>query len=103
MSAVFARPLLATEHTEYDSGSEPLALALARRCGTPLAVVLPLISNPEYEAQAPAQAQRAEAEAALALQALRQMAQAAGVACSPTCWSARWCAMSSRMPRAASS
>jgi nucleotide-binding universal stress UspA family protein len=79
MSAVFARPLLATEHTEYDSGSEPLALALARRCGTPLAVVLPLISNPEYEAQAPAQAQRAEAEAALALQALRQMAQAAGV------------------------
>ena len=80
MSAVFARPLLATEHTEYDSGSEPLALALARKCDAPLAIVLPLLSNPEYEAQAPALAQRAEAEAAAALQALRQMAQAAGVA-----------------------
>ena len=80
MSAVFARPLLATEHTEYDSGSEPLAIALAAKCGAPLAIVLPLLSNPEYEEVAPQLAQRAEAEAAVKLQALRQMALAAGVA-----------------------
>ena len=80
MSAVFARPLLATEHTEHDSGSEALALALARTCGAPLAIVLPLLSNPEYEEVAPQLAQRAETEAAAKLQALREMAQAAGVA-----------------------
>lgn len=80
MSSVFARPLLATEHTEYDSGSEPLALALAGKCGVPLAIVLPLLSNPEYEEIAPQLAQRAETEAAAKLQVLREMAQAAGVA-----------------------
>ncbi len=80
MSTLFARPLLATEHTEYDSGSEPLALALASRCGAPLAIVLPLLSNPEYEEVAPQLVQRAEAEAAGKLQALRRMAEAAGVA-----------------------
>ncbi len=79
MSTVFARPLLATEHTEHDSGSEALALALAGRCGAPLAIVLPLLSNPEFEEVAPQLAQRAETEAAAKLQALRQMAQAAGV------------------------
>lgn len=80
MSAVFARPLLATERTEYDSGSEALALALARICGVPLAIVLPLLSNPEYEEVAPQLAQRAETEAAAKLQVLREAAQAAGVA-----------------------
>lgn len=79
MSAIFVRPLLATEHTEFDSGSEPLAFAVAAKCGAPLAIVLPLLSNPEYEALAPQLAQRAEAEAATKLQALREMAQAAGV------------------------
>lgn len=80
MTAVFARPLLATERTEYDSGAEPLALALARKCGAPLMIVLPLVSNPEYEALAPQLAQRAETEAAAKLQTLREMAQEAGVA-----------------------
>ena len=80
VSQIFSRPLLATEHTEFDSGAEPLALAMAAKCGAPLAVVLPLLSNPEYEALAPQLAQRGEIEAAAKLQALRQMAQAAGVA-----------------------
>ncbi len=80
MSAIFARPLLATEHTEQDTGADALALALARKCGAPLAIVLPLFSNPEYEEVAPQLAQRAETEAAAKLQALREMAQAAGVA-----------------------
>jgi hypothetical protein len=41
---------------------------------------MPLYSNPEFEAGAPAQAQRAEREAAARLVALRQQAEAAGVA-----------------------
>ncbi len=80
MSTVFTRPLLATEHTDFDSGAEALALALARTCAAPLAIVLPLFSNPEYEEIAPQLAQRAETQAAAKLQALREMAQAAGVA-----------------------
>ncbi|TXT36738.1 MAG: Universal stress protein UspA-like protein [Comamonadaceae bacterium] len=50
MAELFTRLLLATEHTEYDTGAEAMALALARRCQLPLATVLPLVSNPEYEA-----------------------------------------------------
>ena len=37
MSAVFHHLLLATEHSEFDSGAEALAFALARRCQLPLA------------------------------------------------------------------
>jgi len=80
LSTLFERPLLATECTEYDSGSESLALALATRFGLPLAIVLPLLSNPEYEEIAPQLAQREEAQAAAKLQGLRETAQAAGVA-----------------------
>lgn len=80
MSSTFTRLLLATEHTEHDRGAEALALALARRCDLPLAIVLPLLSNPEYEEVAPQLVQRAEREAGAKLDELRQMAQAAGVA-----------------------
>ena len=80
MNSVFVRPLLATEHTDQDSGAEALAMALARRCDTPLAVVLPLLSNAEYEEVAPQLAQRAEQAAAAKLQVLQAMAQTAGVA-----------------------
>ncbi len=52
----FARILLATEHTEFDVGAERVAFELARRCGVPLAVVIPLESNPEFEAAAPERA-----------------------------------------------
>lgn len=79
MNTVFTRLLLATQHTEQDRGAEALALALARRCGKPLAIVLPLLSNAEYEAAAPQLSERAEREAAAQLQALQAVADAAGV------------------------
>jgi nucleotide-binding universal stress UspA family protein len=79
MAEVFTRPLLATERTEFDTGAERLALAMARRCGHALALVLPLTSNPEFEAVAPELALRAERDAAAKLARLRSQAQAAGV------------------------
>jgi nucleotide-binding universal stress UspA family protein len=80
MSQVFTRLLLATEHTEFDSGAESLALSLAKRCQLPLATVLPLASNPEYEALAPEIAARAEREAAEKIAKIRANANALGVA-----------------------
>lgn len=80
MAQLFARLLLATEHTEFDSGAEQVALALAQRCQLPLTTVLPLLSNPEYEALAPQIAARAEQEAATKIVRLREQAHAAGVA-----------------------
>jgi hypothetical protein len=64
MSQLFTRLLLATEHTEFDTGAERLAISMAQHCQLPLAVVLPLVSNPEYESLAPEIAMRAELEAA---------------------------------------
>lgn len=79
MAHVFQRLLLATEHSEFDSGAEALAIALACRCGLPLAGVLPIVSNAEYESLAPELAAAAEAEAATRIHALLARAQAAGV------------------------
>ena len=58
MSGTFSRLLLATEHSEFDAGAEALAFAMARRCGLPLAAVLPVSSNPEFEVVAPELAAR---------------------------------------------
>ncbi|HET9820564.1 MAG TPA: universal stress protein [Burkholderiaceae bacterium] len=80
MDFPYRRPLLATEHGEFDVGAEALAFALARRHALPLDAVLPLPSNPEFEATAPAQAARAEAQAATSRIALQQQAAAQGVA-----------------------
>jgi nucleotide-binding universal stress UspA family protein len=80
MSTVFQRLLLATEHTDFDAGAERLAMELARRCGLPLSAVLPLVSNPEFEALAPEIAARAEQDAATKMTQLRELAQASGVA-----------------------
>ncbi len=77
---VFSRLLLATEHGEFDRGAEGLALALAGRNALPLAAVLPLASNPEFEAVAPAWAARAEAAAAARREDLLAQAATAGVA-----------------------
>ncbi len=74
-----ARPLLATEHTEFDAGAAQLAYALARTRSVPLAVVLPLVDNVEYEAVAPTLVARGEAAAHAASLALRDAAAAAGV------------------------
>lgn len=79
MATSFTRLLLATEHSEFDTGAEALALALARRCGLPLAGVLPVVSNPEFEMVAPQVAARAEAEASVKREDLEAMARAQGV------------------------
>jgi nucleotide-binding universal stress UspA family protein len=73
------RPLLATEHSEFDVGAERVALALAARSGAPLDVVLPMVGNPEFDAVAPAQAARDDAVAADKLQRLQALAAAQGV------------------------
>lgn len=79
MSQLFTRLLLATEHTEFDTGAETLAISMAQRCNLPLATVLPLVSNPEYEALAPQIAMRAEQDAAAKIAEIRSKAQAQGV------------------------
>lgn len=79
MAQHFSRLLLATQHTEFDAGAEALAMQMAQRCGLPLATVIPLVSNPEFEAFAPELAQRAEQLAATHIAALRAQAQQMGV------------------------
>lgn len=71
----FSRILLATECTEFDSGAERLAFAMAMRCGVPLRVIFPLLSNPEYEAEMPEFALRAEQDAAEKIARLRSQAK----------------------------
>jgi nucleotide-binding universal stress UspA family protein len=80
MADVFCRLLLATEHSDFDVGAEALAFALARRCGLPLAGVMPILSNPEYEALAPQLAARTDEQAGDAMQALAADAARAEVA-----------------------
>jgi nucleotide-binding universal stress UspA family protein len=80
MTGPFTRLLLATEHSEYDSGAEALALALARRCALPLAGVLPVASNPEFEMVAPQLAAKADAEASTKRLSLAARAQAEDIA-----------------------
>lgn len=79
MAQLFTKLLLATEHSEFDIGAERMAFALAQRCQLPLATVLPLVSNPEYEALAPEIAAKAEQEAAVKITQLRTQAEAVGV------------------------
>jgi nucleotide-binding universal stress UspA family protein len=79
MATSFSRLLLATEHGEFDAGAEELAWALARHCGLPLAGVLPLVSNSEFEAAAPRQAAQADAAASARGDDLQARASAQGV------------------------
>lgn len=74
MTHPFERILLATEHTEFDAGAERVAFDLAKRCGLPLAVVVPVFTNPEYEAIAPEIVAHAEEQAAAKIESLRKMA-----------------------------
>ncbi len=80
MASVFQHLLLATEHSEYDTGAETLAMALSRRCQRPLNGVLPIVSNPEFDAVAPELALRADEQAATRIAALHALAEAQGVA-----------------------
>lgn len=75
----FSRILLATEHTEFDVGAERLAFVMSQRCGVPLRAILPIHSNPEYEAEMPQAALRAEREAAAKIADLHAQAHALGV------------------------
>ncbi len=79
MSHPFSRLLLATEHSEQDEGAEVMAFALAQRCGLPLRAVLPITSNPEFEAIAPQLAAHAEAQAGERIGALLADAKRAGL------------------------
>lgn len=79
MGSAFRRPLLATEHGEFDQGAEALAFALARRHGLRLMTVLPCLSNPEFEAAAPLEAARADAAVGSHRVALERAAVEAGV------------------------
>jgi nucleotide-binding universal stress UspA family protein len=79
MAQLFTRLLLATEGSDYDTGAEKMAFAMAKRCQLPLATVVPLVSNPEYEALAPQLAARAEQEAAQKIAKLKEQASAAHV------------------------
>jgi nucleotide-binding universal stress UspA family protein len=80
MAPPFSRLLLATEHTDFDRGAEAIAFAMAARCRLPLAGVLPLVSNAEFEAAAPQLAARADAEAGARAEAVEADAAARGVA-----------------------
>ncbi len=75
----FQRILLATEHTEFDVGAERLAFAMAKRCGMPLRVVVPIVSNPEYQAEMPELALRDDRKAGDRIDDLRRLAAEAGV------------------------
>jgi nucleotide-binding universal stress UspA family protein len=84
MSATLCtRPLLATEHSEYDVGAERVAFALAARQALPLHLVLPIAGNPEFDLVAPELAARADAAAAAKLQRLQTLAAAHGVTLLP--------------------
>lgn len=80
MAPVHTRILLATEHGDFDVGAELLAFDLARRGGLRLTAVLPLQTNPEFEAVAPQLAAKADAQAAARRRELQARAEAEGVA-----------------------
>lgn len=73
------RVALMTQWTEFDSGAETVALELAQRLQVPLGVVVPLLSNPEYEVVAHGLVADAEAATADALAAFTARARDAGV------------------------
>ncbi len=79
MKYPFSRILLATEFTEFDSGAERLAFAMAKRCSVPLRVVVPLLSYSEYEAELPEMALKAEQIAGAKIEALRKLADSSGI------------------------
>ena len=78
MTTPHSRLLLATEHTEFDTGAERIALELARRRGVPLAAVVPIVSNIEYESVAPGLVARMEEDVHARLVALQDEAAHAG-------------------------
>lgn len=80
MSTAPRRLALMTQWTEFDAGAESAAIELARRLHVPLGVVVPLLSNPEYEVLAHDRVAKEEAAAAEAAAAFMGRARSAGVA-----------------------
>jgi nucleotide-binding universal stress UspA family protein len=74
-----SRVALMTQWTEFDSGAERVAIELAQRLQLPLSVVVPLLSNPEYEVVAHGLVADAEAATADAVSAFTARARDAGV------------------------
>ena len=79
MDHPFRKILLATEHTEFDAGSERVALDMAKRCGLPLSVVVPVVSSEAFEVEAQGLADRAEQRIASRMKEFREMAKQAGI------------------------
>lgn len=73
------RILLITQWTDFDSGAERLAIELAHKLGMPLGIVVPLLSNPEFEVVAPELAAETEAKAARAAADFSSRAQSSAV------------------------
>ena len=73
------RIALMTQWTEFDAGAESAAIELAGRLQVPLGVVVPLLSNPEYEVLAHDRVAKEEAATAQATAAFTARAHAAGV------------------------
>jgi nucleotide-binding universal stress UspA family protein len=79
MAAPLRHVALMTQWTEFDSGAERVALALAEHGRLPLTLVVPLFSNPELEVVAPALVAEAEAASARAATDFEARVRAAGV------------------------
>lgn len=77
--APLRRIALMTQWTEFDAGAERVALELAQRLGSPLAVIVPLLTNPEFEVVAHDLVAEAEAATAQAVAEFQARARAAGV------------------------
>ncbi len=63
MDTHFHRFLLATDRSDFSSGAERVAIAMAEKCGATLVGMTMVFSNPELDAIAPERAEQAEEEA----------------------------------------
>jgi nucleotide-binding universal stress UspA family protein len=79
MDTRLRRIALMTQWTEFDSGAERMALALAQKGQLALSIVVPLLSNPEFEVVAHALVADAEAATARAAADFDARVRAAGV------------------------
>lgn len=79
MTLIIEHPLLATECTEFDTGAERVAFALAQHLGVPLDAIIPTASNAEYEVADPDYASRVDASTAAGVNLLKERASRLGV------------------------
>lgn len=77
----FEKILLATDRSEFSTGAERLAIALAKHFGAKLFIVTVVITNDELAALAPQMLEQTEAEARAHLDKVSAEARRAGVTC----------------------